>query len=245
MTIPRGATRTSPLSEPDVVEILRSAAIFAELPDDALARLAARCVRRTYGRNQFLWYQGDDGAHLIVVASGLVKVVLSSPQGGEVVLTTLGPGEISGELAVLDGSPRSASVVAAEPTTVLLLTRATVLDMLNRYPSVLDALLRSLGNLIRRITEQAGDFVFLDLGGRVAKLLLHLAEAHGAGSTVLDLRLTQSDLAAMVGATRPAVNRVLQHLAGRGVIEVDGQRIVLVNLAELRRRATGNTRGAM
>lgn len=239
MTTPRAATRTSPLSEPDVVEILRSAAIFAELPDDALARLAARCVRRTYGRNQFLWYQGDDGAHLIVVASGLVKVVLSSPQGGEVVLTTLGPGEISGELAVLDGSPRSAAVVAAEPTTVLLLTRATVLDMLNRYPSVLDALLRSLGNLIRRITEQAGDFVFLDLGGRVAKLLLHLAEAHGAGSTVLDLRLTQSDLAAMVGATRPAVNRVLQHLAGRGVIEVDGQRIVLVNLAELRRRASG------
>ncbi len=227
------------MSEPDVVEILRSAAIFAELPDDALARLAARCVRRTYGRNQFLWYQGDDGAHLIVVASGLVKVVLSSPQGGEVVLTTLGPGEISGELAVLDGSPRSASVVAAEPTTVLLLTRATVLDMLNRYPSVLDALLRSLGNLIRRITEQAGDFVFLDLGGRVAKLLLHLAEAHGAGSTVLDLRLTQSDLAAMVGATRPAVNRVLQNLVGRGVIEVDGQRIVLVNLAELRRRASG------
>ena len=201
------------MSEPEVVEILRSAAIFAELPDDALARLAARCVRRTYGRNQFLWYQGDDGAHLVVVASGLVKVVLSSPQGGEVVLTTLGPGEISGELAVL--------------------------DMLNRYPSVLDALLRSLGNLIRRITEQAGDFVFLDLGGRVAKLLLHLAEAHGAGSTVLDLRLTQSDLAAMVGATRPAVNRVLQHLAGRGVIEVDGQRIVLVNLAELRRRASG------
>ena len=227
------------MSESDVVEILRSAAIFAELPDDALARLAARCVRRTYGRNQFLWYQGDDGAHLIVVASGLVKVVLSSPQGGEVVLTTLGPGGISGELAVLDGSPRSASVVAAEPTTVLLLTRATVLDMLNRYPSVLDALLRSLGNLIRRITEQAGDFVFLDLGGRVAKLLLHLAEAHGASSTVLDLRLTQSDLAAMVGATRPAVNRVLQHLAGRGVIEVDGQRIVLVNLAELRRRASG------
>jgi CRP/FNR family transcriptional regulator, cyclic AMP receptor protein len=226
------------MSEPDVVEILRSAAIFAELPDDALARLAARCVRRTYGRNQFLWYQGDDGAHLVVIASGLVKVV-SSPQGGEVVLTTLGPGGISGELAVLDGSPRSASVVAAEPTTVLLLTRATVLDMLNRYPSVLDALLRSLGNLIRRITEQAGDFVFLDLGGRVAKLLLHLAEAHGASSTVLDLRLTQSDLAAMVGATRPAVNRVLQNLAGRGVIEVDGQRIVLVNLAELRRRASG------
>ena len=239
MTILRATSRTSPTSELDVVEILRSATIFAELPDEALARLAAHGVRRTYRRNQYLWYQGDDGAYLVVVASGLVKVVLSSAQGGEVVLTTHGPGAISGELAVLDGSPRSASVVAAEPTTVLLLSRATVLEVLNRYPSALDALLRSLGNLIRRLTEQAGDLVFLDLPGRVAKLLLHLAEAHGAGSTVLDLGLTQSDLAAMVGASRPAVNRVLQQLAARGVIEVDGQRIVLVNLAELRRRASG------
>jgi CRP/FNR family transcriptional regulator, cyclic AMP receptor protein len=239
MTTPRAAPRSSSAPELDVVEILRSAAIFAELPDDVLARLAAHCVSRTYRRNQYLWYQGDDGARLVVVASGLVKVVLSSAQGGEVVLTTLGPGGMFGELAVLDGSPRSASVVAAEPTTVVLLSRATVLELLNRHPSVLDALLRSLGNLIRRLTEQAGDFVFLDLPGRVAKLLLHLAEAHGAGSTVLDLGLSQSDLAAMVGATRPAVNRVLQHLASRGVITVDGHRIVLLDLAELRRRASG------
>jgi len=239
MTTPRAASRSTPAPELDVVEILRSAAIFAELPDDVLARLAAHCVRRSYRRNQYLWYQGDDGARLVVVASGLVKVVLSSAQGGEVVLTTLGPGGMFGELAVLDGSPRSASVVAAEPTTVVLLSRATVLELLHRYPSVLDALLRSLGNLIRRLTEQAGDLVFLDLPGRVAKLLLHLAEAHGAGSTVLDLGLSQSDLAAMVGATRPAVNRVLQHLASRGVITVDGHRIVLVDLAELRRRASG------
>jgi CRP/FNR family cyclic AMP-dependent transcriptional regulator len=239
MTIPRATVWKSPPSTPGIVEILKSATIFAGLPDDALARLEAHCVSRTYQRNQYLWYQGDDGARLVVVASGLVKVVLSSAQGDEVVLTTLGPGAIIGELAVLDGSPRSASVVAAEPTTVVLLSRATVLELLNRHPSVLDALLRSLGNLIRRLTEQAGDLVFLDLAGRVAKLLLHLAEAHGAGSTVLDLGLSQSDLAAMVGATRPAVNRVLQNLATRGVIEVDGQRIVLINIAELRRRASG------
>ena len=145
MTIPHAATRTSPTAEPDVVEILRSATVFAGLPDDAFARLAARCVRRTYRRNQYLWYQGDEGARLVIVASGLVKVVLSSPQGGEVVLTTLGPGAIIGELAVLDGSPRSASVVAAEPTTVVMLSRATVLELLNRYPSVLDAVLRANG----------------------------------------------------------------------------------------------------
>jgi CRP-like cAMP-binding protein len=223
---------------PDTVDVLRSSPIFAELPDDALARLEAACVRRTYGRNQYLWYQGDDGARLVVVASGLVKVVLSSAQGDQVVLTTLGAGATFGELALLDGSPRSASVVAAEPTTVLLLSRSTVIDLLSRYPAVLDAMLRALGSLIRRLTEQAGDLVFLDLGARVAKLLLHLAEAHGAGSTVLNLGLSQSDLAQMVGASRPAVNRVLQNLASRGVIKIDGQTITLLDIAVLQRRAS-------
>lgn len=238
MATSSGSPQKPPPRGPSTAEVLRSATIFAGLPDDALARLEAECVRRIYRRNQYLWYQGDEGGRLVVVAAGLVKVVISSAQGDEVVLTTLGPGALIGELAVLDGSPRSASVVAVEPTTVLLLSRAAFLDLLNRHPAVLDALLRSLGNLIRRLTEQAGDLVFLDLGGRVAKTLLHLAEAHGVGSTVLDLGLSQSDLAAMVGATRPAVNRVLQGLAARGVIKVEGKRIALLDLAELERRAS-------
>lgn len=238
MAVPRATPRSRPASRLSTVEILRSARIFAQLPDDVLARLADACVRRSYRRGQYLWYQGDEDARLVVVASGLLKVVLGSEQGDEVVLTTLGPGETLGEIALLDGAPRSASVVAVEPTTVLLLARTTVLELLARHPAVLDALLRSLGALVRRLTEQAGDLVFLDLGARVAKLLLRLAEAHGAGSTVLDLGLSQSDLAAMVGATRPAVNRVLQHLVTRGVIKVDGQMIALLDVAALQRRAS-------
>lgn len=223
------------------MNILRSARYFAELPDDALARLASACVRRTYGRGQYLWYQGDEGAHLAVVGDGLVKVVISSEHGDEVVLRTLGPGATLGELALLDGSPRSAAVVAVEPATVLLLTRATVLELLGRHPSVLDALLRSLGGLVRILTEQAGDLVFLDLSGRVAKLLMRLAEAHGSDvqPPTIDIQLSQSDLAAMVGATRPAVNRVLQGMAARGLIAVNGQAIALLDLQALRRRAGG------
>jgi CRP/FNR family cyclic AMP-dependent transcriptional regulator len=239
MAVSRTTQRRAPVARPSVVDILRSARIFADLPDDALARLADACVRRTYRRGQYLWYQGDEDARLAVMAEGLVKVVISSEQGDEVVLRTLGPGQSLGELALLDGSPRSASVVAAERTTVLMLSRATVLDLLSHHPTVLDALLRALGGLVRQLTEQTGDLVFLDLAGRVAKLLLRLAEVHGDGdsSAVLDLGLSQSDLAAMVGATRPAVNRILQTMVIRGLITIDGHRIVLRDVPALRRRA--------
>lgn len=219
--------------------VLAGTELFGGLAPGALDRLAAGSSRRTYRRGQYLCYQGDPGDCLFVIASGLVKVVLSNEQGDEIVLATLGPQESLGELAVLDGAPRSASVVAAEPTSVVMLTRVALLEAIGTHPAVLDALLRSLGGLIRRLTEQAGDLVFLDLGGRVAKLLLRLAEAHGTGpdDVVLDLRLSQSDLAAMVGASRPAVNRALQLLAARNWISVDGQVIVLRDPASLRRRA--------
>jgi CRP/FNR family cyclic AMP-dependent transcriptional regulator len=222
-----------------IVDVLRSTALFADLDDDALRGLSRVCTRRVYRRGQYLWYQGDDGDRLVVVASGLVKIVLTSAQGDEVVLNTLGPGESAGELAILDGGPRSAAVVAVEPTTVLMLSRGTLLELMGRHRSVLDAVLRALGGLVRRLTEQAGDLIFLDLGGRLAKLLLQLAENRSPdnGTVVLDLGLSQSDFAAMVGATRQAVNRALQLMVARGLISVDGRAIVLRDLPGLRRRA--------
>jgi CRP-like cAMP-binding protein len=222
------------------VDVLRRTDLFGALDDEALVHLAAACRLRAYRKGQYIWYQGDPGDTLLVVCEGLVKVVLSSEGGEEAVLVTLGGCAVLGEIALLDGAPRSASVVAVEPTTGLLLTRATVLDVMARHPVVLDAMLRALGGLVRRLTEQTGDLVFLDLGGRLAKLLLRLAEdrSRTADGIVLDTGLSQSDLAAMVGASRPAVNRVLHMLAARGLISVDGQVIVLRNLAELRRRAS-------
>ena len=222
-----------------VADILRATALFAGLDDASLDCLAEVCIRRTYGRGQYLWYQGDDADRLVIVACGLIKVLLTSVQGDEVVLTTMGQYETVGELALLDGYPRSASVVAVEPTTVLMINRATLLDLMGRHSSVLNAVLRALAQFLRRLTEQAGDLIFLDLGGRLAKLLLRLAENHAPveNGVVLDLRLSQSDFAHMVGATRPAVNRVLQQLAARGLISVDGHVIVLRDVAGLRRRA--------
>jgi CRP-like cAMP-binding protein len=221
------------------VDVLRRTELFASLADDDLRKLAAAARTRAYRRGQYLWYEGDPGDTLVVVCNGRLKVVIGSEAGEEAVLHTVGSCEVLGELALLDGAPRSASVVAVEPTTALVLSRATILDTMTRHPAVLEAMLRALGRLVRRLTENHGDLVFLDLGGRLAKLLLRLAEGRAPGKegVVLDTHLTQSELAAMIGASRPAVNRVLGLFAARGLIEVDGQVIVLKDIPGLRQRA--------
>ncbi|SNX96642.1 cAMP-binding domain of CRP or a regulatory subunit of cAMP-dependent protein kinases [Geodermatophilus sabuli] len=219
--------------------MLGSTRFFGGLDQPSLLSLASASRQRTYGRGQYLWYQGDAGDQLVVVCKGMVKVVLTSEGGEEIVLVTLGRYDSVGELAILDGAPRSASVVAVEATTVLMLPRAAVLEVMAAHPAVLEAVLCSLGQLVRRLTEQTGDLVFLDLGGRVAKVLVQLARSHAQDDrhVVLDVGLSQSDIAAMVGATRPAVNRVLQLLASRGLISVNGRVIVLRDPPALRRRA--------
>ncbi len=223
------------------MDVLRRTELFGSLADDELQRLAEAARTRTFRRGQYLWYQGDPGDTLLVVCDGRLKVVFGfESTGDEAVLHSVGSCEVLGELALLDGAPRSASVVALEQTTALILSRATVLDAMARHPAVLEAMLRAVGRLVRRLTEQNGDLVFLDLGGRLAKLLLRLAEGRSPGNDgiVLDTHLSQSELAAMIGATRPAVNRVLHLFAARGLIRVEGQVIVLQDLPGLQRRAT-------
>jgi CRP-like cAMP-binding protein len=127
-----------------------------------------------------------------------------------------------------------------EPTRVLIITRPILLELLAAHPSLTDALLRSLGALARRLTEQAADLVFLDIHGRMAKLLLTLAEERGKDSgdgIVLDLNLTQADLAAMVGGSRQSVNQTLRSFESRGYLSIEGRIIRLKKPAELRRRA--------
>lgn len=227
------------MNDQEAAGALKSTSLFRALDEESLLRLARSCRQRTYRRGQYLWYQDDVGDRLVVVCKGLVKVMLASERGDERLLAIAGVSDVLGELAVLDGSPRSASVVAIEDTTVLSLDRAVALELMARQPAVLEAILRSLAALVRRLNEQTADLIFLDLGGRLAKLLLGLVHDNACttGPAVLDMGLSQTDLAAMVGATRPAVNRALQVLAARGLISIDGQIIVLKDLPGLRRRA--------
>jgi CRP/FNR family cyclic AMP-dependent transcriptional regulator len=236
---PQGANPDAPRRLADqATEVLRGVPLFSVLEEDGLTAASRAGSTRRYGAGQIICHQGDPGDRLYVVLHGLVKVVFTSERGNEIVLRTLGDAEVFGELALLDGSPRSASVVAVESTLVFMLLRERLLELMRQHPRLGDEFLRMLGHLVRRLTEQAGDLVFLDLPGRLAKLLLQLVGQHGTGGgAVLDRGLTQSDLAAMIGASRPAVNRALQSLAARGYLSVHGQAITLRDMEGLRRRA--------
>jgi CRP-like cAMP-binding protein len=171
---------------------------------------------------------------------GLVKVFVTSEGGDEMVFVTLRPPDTFGELALLDGLERSASAEAVEATTVVELDRNTFLDLLNSNPHMTEALLRSMGHVLRRLTEQASDLVFLDLHGRVAKLLVTIADERGVALTTgqeLDLQLTQSDLARMVGGSRQSVNQILRSFERRGYLEIEGRKVVVKEAEQLKRRA--------
>src|SRR3954447_26352670 len=153
----------------DVAQVLAETTMFGVLDRAALLRLASAFVSRSYARGTYLCHQGDPGDSLFVVEDGLVKVVHNSEQRDEVVLATLGPSDVFGELAVLDRGPRSASVIAVQPSSMLVLSRARLVQAIRANPDLVDALLAALGALARRLMEQAGDLVFLDLTGRLAK----------------------------------------------------------------------------
>src|SRR2546421_3653027 len=204
--------------------LLSGTRLFGTVAAADLDDLAGHFVRRVHRGGEPIFRQGDGGDALFVVVGGLVKVYVTSPDGEDMLLVTLGPRETFGELALVDGGPRSASAQALETTELLVLRRADLLAALAEHPTITEGLLRSLGALVRRLTDQAADLVFLDLHGRVAKLLLRLAEDRcGAGGhdAVLDLQLTQADLASMLGGSRQSVNQILRSFAVLGHIELD------------------------
>jgi CRP/FNR family cyclic AMP-dependent transcriptional regulator len=220
--------------------LLARTELFADLDPAALLRLGDRAVKRSFRKGQLIFHQGDLGDSMFVVADGLVKVFVISEEGNEMVLVTLGPQETFGDLAVIDGGRRSASAQALEATTLIALTRSAVLEIMAEQPLLAESLLRALAAVARRLTEQTSDLVFLDLPGRVAKLLLALAEDRGEDhgeEVVLDTHMTQADLASMVGGSRQSVNQILRSFQGRGFLEFRGREVVLKRRDQLRRRA--------
>ncbi len=199
------------------IEAMRRSPLFARADDETLAQCAAGLRIRRFRKGETIFHQGDPGDSLYIMELGAVKVVLPSPEGEEAaIIATLGPGDFFGELALLDGAPHSATVVAIEPTEVLVLRRDVFEGLIDTDRGLRIALLAGLAGELRRLTGHVEELHFLDLPGRLASRLVRLAreqEPDTVGEVALAWPYTQSDLAAMIGGTRQTVNRLLADFA--------------------------------
>ena len=202
---------------PTSVEELASLKIFAGVPDRILAPVAVATFAKRLARGQLLFTAGEPSEHMFVIRSGAIKVLLDSDRGDELVLTVLNAGDLLGELSAIDGLPRSATAQALLPTEVLVIPVALVREVLTAIPTALFAVAVELAENLRRLSGSTADLVFLDLPRRLAKLLLSRSSAGRD-----DVRLTQSELASMLGVTRQSLNRALGGLQRRGWVTVRG-----------------------
>lgn len=229
------------MARADLALTLGKSGLLGRLPSEDLARFEPVAARRAYRRGEVIFHQGDPGDTLHVLASGRVKVLVTAESGEQAVLAILGPGDCFGELSLIDGEPRSATVEALEPVQSVALLRSDFLRLVLTNPRTIEHLLCTLTARIRRTSEVVADLAFLDIEGRLAKKLLELAEEHGRSTEdgmEIELPITQGDLAAMIGATRTSVNRALTWYEDHGAIQRRGRRIIIRDSDRLRRRIT-------
>ena len=170
---------------------------------------------------------------------GSVKITLPSPEGDEAIIATLRQGDFFGELALLDGAPRSATAVALEATSTLALPRDAFLELLDQDRGLRVALLAGLAHELRRLTGHVEELHFLDLAGRLAMRLARLAGdvSPGSDEVRLDWPYTQSDLASMIGGTRQSVNKLLSELVADGLVVLEPDALVIPSVQALVRTA--------
>jgi CRP/FNR family transcriptional regulator, cyclic AMP receptor protein len=216
-------------------DVLARTELFRGIDEATRRRIAEHAAERVVERGQCVFTQDEPGDRMYVLAEGAVKLFVSSRNGGIVELVRHRPPATFGEVALLDGGPRSASAEATERSTLLVVTRAELLRLLRAEDQVAEGLLRILGTIVRRTTRQVTDLAFLDLQGRVARQLLVLAgDAHGTART---RQVSQAELASMVSGARQTVNQALRSLEARGYIRTDGRCFEILDRARLERLA--------
>lgn len=203
-------------STPAADAILARLPLMAGVPEGARARLAAAARPARYREGEIVFRRGEPGVDgMLVVLDGLVRVHMATPAGRELTLGLVGPGEPVGEIALIDGGPRSADATALTPVSGLMLRHADAVAVIEQDIAVAHALLRTLAGRLRRTTDQVEAVGLRNLSQRVAGALVRLAAADPAGL----VRVSQGQIAALVAATRPKVNGVLAELRARGLVE--------------------------
>ncbi len=220
----------------EVLPLLKGVDLFASLSDDELCQIAAVTVSQNFKRDETIILENDDSAMaLYIVASGNVQVYVTSADGRETILSLLARGDFFGELSLIDGEPRSASVRAVGDMRALVIRREDFLMLLDTKPGLAKSLLVELSTRLRRSNKQISSLASMTVFGRVTGTILSLGEQHGirvpqqngTGAIVVRNRPTQQQLADMSGTTRETVSRVLTSLEKKGLIAISDRDLII------------------
>jgi len=218
--------------------LLQHSPLFRGLPAPALERIAAVAGQRAYRNGEVVFSQGDPGDALYAVVSGRVRISTGAPDGREIYLNIMEPGDTFGEIALLDGGARTATATVIAAAELVSIRRDHFRSLLEQEPKVAFELLRLCGQRLRWTSGLLEDAALLDAPARLAKRLLILGELHGKrGKDGVTLRISQEELASFLGITRQAVNQQLQAWKGQGWVGLARGAIVVRDEAAIRKAA--------
>lgn len=229
--------RAAMQSIPNLVDkgaLLRSHPFFRGLDREIVERLIPHALTRKVKKGTLLFHKGDVGTNLYAVCAGAVRVSAPSDRGKDAVFNLIVPGEIFGEIAFLDGGPRSADAVMIEPGELMVIERRDFLPLLQDYPKLAIRLLEILCGRLRRTSEQVEDIVFLGLKGRLAKTLLYLHE-HSPSGHAQQLRVTQHEISQLVGVSRESANKQLRNWQRKKWVRLERGGLSILSIEALKR----------
>jgi CRP-like cAMP-binding protein len=208
----------------NLARLLAANSFFAGLGPEALNAVASMCVTRSFAAGEVLFFKGDAADALYAVRRGQIRIGTGTVEGRHLTLNILGPGDVFGEVALLDGRPRTADAVAMERTEMFIVRRHDFQKFLLAHPDVAVRMIGLLCERIRWMSDRMEEAVLLPLAARLARRLIALAEDYGA-----EFDVSQEELAVFIGATRESVNRQLRAWQRKGLVELGRARIQLID----------------
>jgi CRP/FNR family transcriptional regulator, cyclic AMP receptor protein len=223
--------------------LIRRSFLFRDVPQPILARLSALSVTKQLPRRETLFNRGDEGDALYAVVEGLVRIWVGSDSGKELTFSMMEPGDVFGEIALLDGLPRTANATAQEASLLLVMQRSAFLSVLENEPSLARHIIELLCERMRLKTDLVSDLAFADLPVRLARKLGDLVMAHGeieGNAARLGKRFSQTELAQMLGVSREAINKQLSAWSHKGLVSTEDGGLTILDLNTLRAQAAAD-----
>lgn len=214
----------------EAMEFIRNVPVFADIEAAELAKIVRVGVRKKYKKGSIILLEEETGAALFVIVQGKVKIVRTDDEGREVILSILGENDFFGEMSILDGLSRSASVVAITKTELFMIHRRDFLKLMQDVPSVAISLLKEMTLRLRKADSQIKSLSLKDATGRVANVILQLADDIGTirkGRVEIDELPLQQDLANMAGTSRETISRVVHSFIKKGLVEMRGNKLII------------------